>query len=463
MSKSGKDARMRRDPLTFESCESAKSDILSVVNIDRVHVQLSRLAEIDQLASSSRPISITAITREDSKVYYDWLLTDSTTAAKGLRRYIMCECGLEAISVKFVGKSSVSENAENDFGGFYKSVPSTVPSKSVVGTCDQDMCDTKSTGVLHINQTWLSFAAPAKNVASQACSAEADKQSASAPSTLIDWNLLNTVTDSVTVWLTPIEELRDAWMEVCHVQRTSRNEAVFASLMAVLLDSNIHPYMEPTNRHERFTAFALALRNDPSFRLCSVLVSFLLASPDKNVSGVATTTDAMHRLTSYLSFLGMTTDIPCINVLEQGLVVLARQWKNSLFAPFLTDLHMHVSGGSSAAGGVSSTNKAGGGDDQQHKDSSNDVKQGHDSDNMTKVSATADEHVGSTTIEMTHLEGVSKSGGERFSSWRSLRRGCSRQSSHVQQQHVGFVNGYSVVAGLWQGPRYRRRWRLLVS
>lgn len=135
--------------------------------------------------------------------------------------------------------------------------------------------------------------------------------------TRLDWNLLSTASSTITAWMNPCNRFAIKLVAMCK-SLNLRHAAIAASLMADALDA---PGVQKRNKGRHFrllTPFSKTLQDDPSCQLCTVMQRYVL---QKDVRIVEKMVDQ-----SYL---------PNLNTLKQAIIVLSRQWKNTLYNPLL--------------------------------------------------------------------------------------------------------------------------------
>ncbi|ERL94572.1 hypothetical protein D910_11849 [Dendroctonus ponderosae] len=133
----------------------------------------------------------------------------------------------------------------------------------------------------------------------------------------LDWNLLSTASPAINAWMNPSNRLA---IRVVHMVRTMyrRSTATVACLMAEAMEGQ-HIHTLPKSRYGKLTPLAQTLHDDPSLQLCRILRKFYLEC------------DPL-----YIESNLRETEIPPLFTLRQGVIVLSRQWKNTLYTPLMS-------------------------------------------------------------------------------------------------------------------------------
>lgn len=135
--------------------------------------------------------------------------------------------------------------------------------------------------------------------------------------TRLDWNLLSTASPAITAWMNPSNRFAIkfvAMMKAFHLRRT----AVAASIMAESLEMQGIQKHPKTRYSGKYTPLAKTLQEDPSCQLCTVMAKFVLQESPSKIDNIL-----------------KHPDLPPLNILRQGVIVLSRQWKNMLYNPML--------------------------------------------------------------------------------------------------------------------------------
>ncbi|XP_037884226.1 transmembrane protein KIAA1109 isoform X1 [Glossina fuscipes] len=169
--------------------------------------------------------------------------------------------------------------------------------------------DKTSSCVIELKSMWFNFAAPPCVPITRRIDL-----------TRLDWNLLSTASPAITAWMNPSNHLAIkivALLKSLH----SRNTAVAACLMADALENEKiqrNPKIRKSRYANNYTLLSKTLQEDPSCQLCFIMQKLVL---DEGVEKV-------ERIFKH-------GDIPHLNTLRQGIIVLSRQWKNTLYNPIL--------------------------------------------------------------------------------------------------------------------------------
>lgn len=163
-----------------------------------------------------------------------------------------------------------------------------------------------SSCIIDLKTVWFNFAAPPRVPITRKIDY-----------TRLDWNLLSTASPAITAWMNPSNRFAIkviSMMRAMHQRRT----AVTASLMADGLEvQGIHRPVK--SRYSRkLTPLSKTLQEDPSCQLCTIMQKYILQ-------------ESVEKVEENLK----QQDLPQLNVLRQGVIVLSRQWKNTLYNPML--------------------------------------------------------------------------------------------------------------------------------
>ncbi|BFF95237.1 transmembrane protein KIAA1109 homolog [Drosophila madeirensis] len=169
--------------------------------------------------------------------------------------------------------------------------------------------DKTSSCVIELKAVWLNFAAPP-------CVPITRKIDL----TRLDWNLLSTASPAITAWMNPSNRLAIkvvALLKALHTRQT----AVAACLMAEAMDNEKiqrNPKIKKSRYANNYTLLSKTLQEDPSCQLCYIMQKLVL---DEGVQRIEP--------------IFKQGDVPHLNTLRQGIIVLSRQWKNTLYNPIL--------------------------------------------------------------------------------------------------------------------------------
>lgn len=164
-----------------------------------------------------------------------------------------------------------------------------------------------SSCVIDFKTVWFNFAAPPRAPITRKIDF-----------TRLDWNLLSTASPAITAWMNPSNRFAIkvvALLKTMYVRRT----AVAASLMADVLEQDQSQYRLAKSRYNgKFTPLAKTLQEDPSCQLCTIMQKYVIQEGVERVEGNL-----------------RPQDLPLLTTLRQGVIVLSRQWKNTLYNPML--------------------------------------------------------------------------------------------------------------------------------
>ncbi|CAH1991192.1 unnamed protein product [Acanthoscelides obtectus] len=349
------------EPVFIESCERQHEQLVICLNIGKAHAQLRRLRNESSILDDA---VITAIPSYKSKVLFT--PTKVKSVFRGMEYYlqspvgenlpslendfnsedklgfIMFECGLEGITLKVVKKSHF-EHVEMDVtGSFNDSVRShenldSSDSKSNHTTpkLSENKQDTPKTSdkekkseevkqeepnkdvalfnkdngnvsscIIELKVVWFNFAAPPRAPITRKIDY-----------TRLDWNLLSTASPAINAWMNPSNRLA---IRVVHMVRTMyrRATATVACLMADALEGQRITLTK--SRYGKLTPLAQTLQEDPSLQLSSILTKYYMDSDP-----------------AYIELNLRESEIPPLFTLRQGVIVLSRQWKNTLYTPLM--------------------------------------------------------------------------------------------------------------------------------
>ncbi|XP_039950493.1 transmembrane protein KIAA1109 isoform X2 [Bactrocera tryoni] len=380
------------EPILIETSEKQLEELVITLDVGRAHVQLRRL-KTESSCGQESPIIVTAIPEHKSKVLFELLkMPESTTGIEGIG-YIMFECGLEGVGVKIVKRSHFekSENTKEDLAEIAEGATEAargVNISDLVGSVNADVGATSkaeaawrlitkkpptpktpkekfqtalesiivhertesmsegrktntkpqveediekgknggkdtfekktpnvketeknSSCVIELKSVWFNFAAPP-------CVPITRKIDL----TRLDWNLLSTASPAITAWMNPSNRLAIKIVSLMRALHT-RQTAIAACLMADALDNEKikrSPKIKKSRYANNYTLLSKTLQEDPSCQLCYIMQKLVL---DEGVQRVEQ--------------IFKQSDVPHLNTLRQGVIVLSRQWKNTLYNPIL--------------------------------------------------------------------------------------------------------------------------------
>ncbi|XP_053959944.1 bridge-like lipid transfer protein family member 1 isoform X2 [Anastrepha ludens] len=383
------------EPILIETSEKQLEELVITLDVGRAHAQLRRLKTESSCVQES-PIIVTAIPEHKSKVLFELVkMPESTGGVDGVG-YIMFECGLEGVGVKIVKRSHFekSENTKEELAEIAESATEAVGIvrgvniSDLVGGASADISATSkaeaawrlitkkpptpktpkekfqtalesiivpertesmsenrksttkpqvdeeqekgknngkepfeqktpnvketeknSSCVIELKSVWFNFAAPP-------CVPITRKIDL----TRLDWNLLSTASPAITAWMNPSNRLAIKIVSLMRALHT-RQTAIAACLMADALDNDKikrSPKIKKSRYANNYTLLSKTLQEDPSCQLCYIMQKLVL---DEGVQKVEQ--------------IFKQSDVPHLNTLRQGVIVLSRQWKNTLYNPIL--------------------------------------------------------------------------------------------------------------------------------
>ncbi|EDW04249.1 GH11696 [Drosophila grimshawi] len=169
--------------------------------------------------------------------------------------------------------------------------------------------DKTSSCVIELKSVWFNFAAPP-------CVPITRKIDL----TRLDWNLLSTASPAITAWMNPSNRLAIKIVSLLKVLHT-RQTAVAACLMADAMENEKiqrNPKIKKSRYANNYTLLSKTLQEDPSCQLCYIMQKLVL---DEGVQRIEQ--------------IFKHGEVPHLNTLRQGIIVLSRQWKNTLYNPIL--------------------------------------------------------------------------------------------------------------------------------
>ncbi|KAG5893448.1 hypothetical protein JTB14_012167 [Gonioctena quinquepunctata] len=357
------------DPVFMENCEEQKQQLVFWLNIGKAHAQLRRLRNESSILDDA---VITAIPNYKSKVlftptklksqnkgmeYYlqlsenqNKILQNDENATEDKLGFIMFECGLEGITLKVVKKSHYEQvdgnvsvdstitdsiKSHENLDSSTHTTPRSAENKTFnqhhtpksydkerkstqeeASTKNEKESDSKeiiglskengnvSSCIIEFKVVWFNFAAPPRAPITRKIDY-----------TRLDWNLLSTASPAINAWMNPSNRLA---IRVVHMVRTMyrRSTATIACLMAEALEGQRITLAK--SRYGKLTPLAQTLQEDPSLQLCSILQKYYLEA------------DPTH-----IEMNLRESEIPQLFTLRQGVIVLSRQWKNTLYTPLM--------------------------------------------------------------------------------------------------------------------------------
>ncbi|XP_065578984.1 bridge-like lipid transfer protein family member 1 isoform X2 [Artemia franciscana] len=328
----------RPDQIVLVLNQVKEDQNLLVLNTKRVHTQLRRLR--NESATLQREAVITAIPPRCSKVMFTFDSKDFEAMKRdmgdSLKRVdikdldrpsefglIMLEFGVENITGKIIKKypqleflheevnaqrlQSISEDSESPLPqkSFRTTSFTTKPSTSTATKVKTNPVEKQETTncVAQVGGVWFGFAAPPKTPITKKIEY-----------TRLDWNLLSTTSPAISAWISCTDRFILSMKHYNHLQRRW-NLGVMAVLMAENLDLPRQD-IPKKSKYSYFSSKSLAVREDPSVRLCILLQTFLSeGKPDFPE-------EALHE-----------HHLPPPDTTQQGIIVLLRQWKGSFIVP----------------------------------------------------------------------------------------------------------------------------------
>lgn len=164
-----------------------------------------------------------------------------------------------------------------------------------------------SSGFIQLKTVWFNFAAPPHVPITRKIDYSR-----------LDWNLLSTASPAITAWMNPSNRFAIkvvTMLRGMHHRRT----AVTSCLMADALEvQGIHRRVK-SRYSGKLTPLSKTLQEDPSCQLCTIMQKYVQK-------------ESVKRIDSILKF---QNELPPLTTLRQGVIVLSRQWKNTLYNPML--------------------------------------------------------------------------------------------------------------------------------
>nr|XP_042899305.1 transmembrane protein KIAA1109 isoform X2 [Parasteatoda tepidariorum] len=371
-SKKAKTDSLPTELLTVETSETQQEETILSASVMCIHCQLRRLKNNSSILKEAM---LTVIPYHRSKVEFTFenhffgrqlsKQSDKQDAFMDVEwnqyldeekmGFIMFECGLEDIGVKFIKRwgydsfncVDVDERKpmvepKNENKSNKKPSSERPPSKqchkqckcednwdakvsfpSCVSECgsyssmydsrsdlnNQNLKGDASSFITELKTVWFNFAAPPRT-----------PNTRKIDFTRLDWHLLSTATPSINAWLKPSDRLLVSAKKMAK-EAGQRSAAIMACLMAEALEvQSIHMPVKSKYLAFKLTPLAKTLQEDPSCQLLMVLRRYLkqvdLVNVEENV---------------------VADYIPPIKTVYRGLISLSRQWKNVLYMPFLVE------------------------------------------------------------------------------------------------------------------------------
>ncbi|KAF8784884.1 Transmembrane protein KIAA1109 like protein [Argiope bruennichi] len=376
-SKKAKTDSLPTELLTVETSETQQEETVLSASVTCIHCQLRRLKNNSSILKEAM---LTVIPYYRSKV--EFTFENCSFLGRQLSKqnekqdtfmdsdwnqyldeeklgFIMFECGLEDIGVKFVKRwgynslpaiegeekkhvPKIPKENKLSTRKMYTTNEQPSPSRHSFksGNCD-DHWDTKmsfpscvsecgsysssdgsksnihhqnlkgdaSSFIIELKTVWFNFAAPPRT-----------PNTRKIDFTRLDWHLLSTATPSINAWLKPSDRLLVSVRKMAK-ETAQRSAAAMACLMAEALEvQSIHMPIKSKYLSVKLSPLAKTLQEDPSCQLLMVLRRYLkqvnLEAVEENLS---------------------PEYIPQIKTLYRGLIALSRQWKNVLYMPFLVE------------------------------------------------------------------------------------------------------------------------------
>lgn len=375
-SKKSKTDSLPTDMVTIETSETQQQETVFSVSISCVHIQLRRLKNSSTILKEAM---LTVIPYHKSKVGFTFEKVCVLPKSNSMQSdkpdphveqewdqlldeekmgFIMFECGLEDISLKFVkrlgfkndianqtkNKSDIhSKNSGHDINGqgtHNEHSPSKNSQKSDISgaswdtkvsfpscisecgshnssdkeTCVGDIKGDASSFVIELKTVWFNFAAPPRT-----------PNTRKIDFTRLDWHLLSTASPAINAWLKPGDRILISTRKMIR-EYLQRIFTVVTCLMVEALDTpSIHMPVKSKYMVHKLTALSKTLQEDPSCQLLIVLRRYL------KQTNIDTIEENLH-----------PDFTPPVKILQRGIVALSRQWKNILYMPLLVEQNMKL-------------------------------------------------------------------------------------------------------------------------
>lgn len=171
----------------------------------------------------------------------------------------------------------------------------------------QDDNGKTSSGFIELKTVWFNFAAPPHVPITRKIDYSR-----------LDWNLLSTASPAITAWMNPSNRFAIklvAMLRAMHHRRTAITACVMADALEV---QGVH--RNAKSRYSgKLTPLSKTLQDDPSCQLCTIMQRYVQKETVRKIENLVKTQQ----------------ELPPLTVLRQGVIVLSRQWKNTLYNPML--------------------------------------------------------------------------------------------------------------------------------
>lgn len=373
------------EPVLIETSEKQLEELVVTLDVGKAHSQLRRLKN-DASATQENQTLITSIPLHLCKAMFDVIRCPANENSSEKHfgvGYVMFECGLEGVSMKIVKRSHFekSENSTNDNAAaadvlstsvtrsLKENIPLHTPNLSDRSMIQPEMKSTSKIGLklpvtpkistnknakeaIIINIDAPSTSQPVPPV----ITSTGDTKSEGAPKTRqddngktssafielrtmwfnfaapphvpitrkidysrLDWNLLSTASPAITAWMNPSNRLAIrlvAMLRATHHRRTALTASVMADALEV---QGVH--RNPKSRYSgKLTLLSKTLQDDPSCQLCTIMQRYVQKETVRKIDNL---------------LKSAPQELPPLSVLRQGVIVLSRQWKNTLYNPML--------------------------------------------------------------------------------------------------------------------------------
>lgn len=178
----------------------------------------------------------------------------------------------------------------------------------VIVKAAQDDNGKTSSGFIELKTVWFNFAAPPHVPITRRIDYNR-----------LDWNLLSTASPAITAWMNPSNRFAIklvAMLRAMHHRRTAITACVMADALEV---QGVHRNTK-SKYSGKLTPLSKTLQDDPSAQLCTIMQRYVQK-------------ETVRKIENLLKSQGQ--ELPPLTVLRQGVIVLSRQWKNTLYNPML--------------------------------------------------------------------------------------------------------------------------------
>lgn len=190
---------------------------------------------------------------------------------------------------------------------------------AVVKAAAQDDNGKTSSGFIELKTVWFNFAAPPHVPITRKIDYSR-----------LDWNLLSTASPAITAWMNPSNRFAIklvAMFRAMHHRRTGITACVMADALEV---QGVH--RNAKSRYSgKLTPLSKTLQDDPSCQLCTIMQRYVQKETVRKIENLLRPSMAMGTGAA----AGGQQELPPLTVLRQGVIVLSRQWKNTLYNPML--------------------------------------------------------------------------------------------------------------------------------